>query len=466
MKTIEEKLQICKECKNRIEYHSGLTCSITSSRPEFDDECPNYDPDHKEIEKNIRRAEKEEANKTKVRGWLAFFLWVGIAGGMIFSIGKIILNNEFGTWLYSIICLAPMIIVAVMTIYAFYRRKDNAVALAYTYIGMMALNSVFAAILLIIGGDMYSDSEIFDSILDIFKSLVWAVTWGSFIKMSDRVKNVIPIEIRKWKAPEKVLLLVYILMLGGIFLFANSATGQMAMKSTASIDSMIEQLNAESMPNDLGDGVILKSVAKDNDMIAYSYVLTELEKREYDTESLDAYFLQSKYSVLSLLFYNPERDQFSVRALNENYKLLYSYEDKNGESLGDVLITPQDYKRVIGNNGYNIVEEDVLNTLLKVYNGMLPCEYLGDAQLESIDMNYQEKSLVYSVKLPEMTMDEMSAITQSYLSNYISENWNAIEDSMITLAKINRMDIVFSFKAHYSGKDYAEVRITPDQYLQ
>ena len=88
------------------------------------------------------------------------------------------------------------------------------------------------------------------------------------------------------------------------------------------------------------------------------------------------------------MFYNPERDQFVVTALNENYKLMFSYKDKNGESLGCVWITPEDYKRVIGNNGRNIVEKNVLMELLDEYNKIIPCEYFGGTELMSVELNY------------------------------------------------------------------------------
>ena len=467
MKTIEEKLQICRECKNRIEYHSGLTCSVTSSKPEFEDECANYTPDYKEIEKNRRRAEKEDANKTKVRGWLAFFLWVGVCGGVLLTIGKAILESD--NILYSLVGLAPqfpVFIIAVMTIIAFYKRKDNAVALAYTYIGMNILCSVYLIIILGIAEDTISASEMTDHFITIFQTFAWGICWFSFLRLSDRVKNVIPEETRKWGIPEKILLLLYILLLAVSVWLTDLGAKQTSSTTTQSIDSMIEQLNAESMPNDLGNGVILKSVAKENDVIAYSYVLNELEKKEYDAKNLDTYFLQSKYQILSLLLYNPERDQFVVTALNENYKLMFSYKDKNGESLGCVWITPEDYKRVIDNNGRNIVEKNVLMELLDEYNKIIPCEYFGGTELMSVELNYEENNVVYNVRLPELSADEMSSVTQSYLENYVLENWNALEDSMITLAKINKMDFVFLFKAHYSGKDYAEVRITPEKYLQ
>lgn len=467
MKTIEEKLKICRGCKNRIEYHSGLTCTVTSTKPEFEDECPNYEPDEKEIARNKRQQEKEEANKTKVRGWLALFLWGGVFGGVILTAGQTLLQSE--NLLYGIVGLlpfTPMFIIAAMTITAFYRRKDNAVALAYTYIGMHALSAVLAAIVLIIASGMFSNSEIIDNVWDIFKSLVWAVTWGSFIKMSERVKNVIPEETRKWRVPEKILLIVYIFLLGGSIWLTSIGVKQASGVSEVSVESMIEQLKSESLPMEVSDGVILESVEKKDGRVVFSYSMSEIDKKVVSEEDMEAYFLQLKYSILNVLCQHPESEQLAVASLTIGDNVLYTYADKNGEAMGNILITCDDYKRVIGNKGEDIVEKIVLLELLDEYNRIIPCEYFGGTELMSVDLNYDEKNVVYNVRLPELSMDEMSAVTQSYLENYVLENWGAIEDSMITLAKINKMDIVFVFTSHYSGTDYAKVTITPEQYLQ
>lgn len=144
-----------------------------------------------------------------ISGWLAFFLWVGIGLGAVascvFAFAE--LKNVTLTPLGILIAAGiqgSMLGVAIMTIIAFYKRKPNAVALAMTYIAMIAIDGVLQIII----NSMVGDAE-FDR--NIVRSFIWAAVWFAYLKNSRQVAARIPAETREWKLPERLLLLIYII---------------------------------------------------------------------------------------------------------------------------------------------------------------------------------------------------------------------------------------------------------------
>jgi Na+/melibiose symporter-like transporter len=58
-----EELEICKRCKNReISRTEGILCGLTHEKPNFENECPDYSPDEKQIAR-LKRFEKEHNPK-------------------------------------------------------------------------------------------------------------------------------------------------------------------------------------------------------------------------------------------------------------------------------------------------------------------------------------------------------------------------------------------------------------------
>lgn len=148
-----DKLQLCRNCKNRkFDKATGIVCGLTGSKPTFDAECLDYVADEAAIEIDREREIELNSRESGIRGWLAFFIWVGVIGGAVGSviIGiRLLTENTFGL-AYSIvygIMLAVLMLTAVLTCIAFYSRSSNAVSLAKTYIVMIALDGISYAII-------------------------------------------------------------------------------------------------------------------------------------------------------------------------------------------------------------------------------------------------------------------------------------------------------------------------------
>ncbi len=63
--TLEERLHYCKICTNRkMDQATGIVCGLTNEKPAFEEECPDFQADEKQIEyyKNRKEAEEQEGD--------------------------------------------------------------------------------------------------------------------------------------------------------------------------------------------------------------------------------------------------------------------------------------------------------------------------------------------------------------------------------------------------------------------
>ncbi len=462
MKTLKEKLEICSVCKKReFDPNKGLVCSLTKDKPTFEDDCTTFESDTVQVEKQVTRTAMYEENKS-ISGWLAFFLWVGIGVGSIVSaiMGLTHVFNEGFGWIFSTIYLVSifsLVVIAIYAIIAFYRRKTNAVALATTYIAMIALDGVLSVIIAV----LLDDSSMFPSAIRQFG---WAVIWFTFLQKSENVEDLIPVLSRTWKRFEKVVLVIYIvaisLFTGAITYVAKSDNPQNIFYTSSSyIDLSIVEGNKE-LPMVIGEGISLQRISKEDKSIVYTYQLNNTYIADTDADFLAENAMVNKHEVLFELSKDPNSDEFAVTCFNEGYTIKYKYIDAISELLYSVVITPEEYK--VAQESYKCPTETLMDLIYK-YNIQLPIDYMGDASLQRISLTNNNKELTYKVRLPQLSLDDMTSITSSYLKEYVLNNWGELNDSIIRLAIVNQLVIRFDFTT-YSGLEYATVRISPEEY--
>lgn len=210
MKTPDEKIELCSKCQKReFSTERGLVCSLTKEKPDFEDECASFDPDNEKIAFQKSKDESRERSKS-VSGWLAFFLWVclgiGSALTLIIAITQVV-NYDLG-WIYSFVTLSValiVVVIAISAIMAFYSRKTNAVALAKTYIAMVALDGMVSVILSIV----LKDSSMYPQGV---RQLIWSAVWFTYLLESERVADLIPQGTRTWESFEKTMLIVFVVL--------------------------------------------------------------------------------------------------------------------------------------------------------------------------------------------------------------------------------------------------------------
>ena len=233
-----------------------------------------------------------------ISGWLTFFLWIGVGLGAIIS--SVLTISEFagiGWTPFSIFVfigyLGSLVAVAVLTIIAFYRRKENAVSLAMTYVLMIALDGVLQIAIAVIVNDE-------TMIKDIIQSFVWSITWFVYLICSKQVKEKIPEGTRKWKPMELILLAVFIISgisyCMGLNQVMKDPTDSNLVSKEYLIKSAIEGMN-EELPS-ISDGVMMEGVELQGMMIVYNFKLPNTALADINIDYLKKYSIALKQEII------------------------------------------------------------------------------------------------------------------------------------------------------------------------
>lgn len=350
--TREEQLKFCSVCQHRkMDMGQGLICELTNAKADFEEKCENYLEDAEKKQKEIR-IEQEFQESLSISGWLAFFLFVGVGFGAVISciIGFFDLQNVGLTLLGTSLYLAYygcLLVTAILTIVAFYRRSTNAVSLAYTYIAMIFIDVIMCAYVYYI----FNDSA---TLMMGLRSLIWAGIWCAYLALSSRVENLIPRKTRTWKLPEKILLGIY-----------TTAVICLCMLTTHDITNISEPVlydyddvtyDSELTEKDIDYGIQIANwnldelstpemtclgVFKENDMVVYSFTLNDL------TESMDDSVIEYLEEVYNAELLNTMRYDATVREelqlyFDAGYDVCYRYHDAWENHLFDVVINQWD----------------------------------------------------------------------------------------------------------------------------
>lgn len=155
---------------------------------------------------------EELKRTTNIHGWLSFFLFTVVVGGLfnlIFSVATCDISEYGGS---TMLALTDVVLgclhcaVAFMTLYAFCQRKADAVFLGKTFVV-----TIFASNLLRLLGGNFEPAG-YGSIFQIIKSLGWSTFWFSYLCCSNQVKKVIPKDFRKLSSIDYGLLIALIVV--------------------------------------------------------------------------------------------------------------------------------------------------------------------------------------------------------------------------------------------------------------
>lgn len=345
MKTPEERVKTCSVCKHRdFDPACGIVCGLTHAKAHFEDSCPDFDEDETLVAKIAEKAKTLEENKS-VRGWLAFFLWVGIGLGALASVGigiREIISEDFG-FLFSCICLVRLSIlgvVAVCSILAFYRRRTNAVSLALVYLVMIMLDGLSQFALSYLFGEETIP-------VHTMRQLAWGMAWFAFLQKSEDVEDLIPTLSRTWTRFELVALGGYVaasslILLSFVYVRTSDNPRNVFYKEDAYIRQNIEQAN-NGLPVSAGEGVDLVRVALDGKNIIYVIQMTEMFRTELQDSFLAETAKSAKQEVLSRL-QEAAADEFVSICLKNGYSIQYNYIDAISLPLYQVKITAEEFK--------------------------------------------------------------------------------------------------------------------------
>lgn len=154
---------------------------------------------------------------TEIHGWLSFFFFAIILGGLFSAIYPIATFNasdyagNFCLGAVDIVTGLLLLAVAGFTVYSFVNRKPNAVFWGKVYVALVFLTNIFV----LIGGA--TEDTGFLSTTHVIRGIIWGVIWFLYLSFSGQVQEVIPQSFRKISSTDWAMLAASVLL--PVFLF-------------------------------------------------------------------------------------------------------------------------------------------------------------------------------------------------------------------------------------------------------
>ena len=341
----DSRMKICNNCtKKKLNLQRGLLCSLTDEKPAFEGECENYEevPFPEVSEEDGSLLIEEEADN-EIGGWLSVFLWIGLGGGALVSLFNIFSQLSLLRPLYAFILLATgacLVCIAVAAIVAFLKRKPNAVALAKTYIAMIAIDAAVSFVSLFVFDDQ-------TALKPALRSVVWSCIWFTYLCCSTRVEAVIPKSTRVWNGFEKLVLCIYIaanvIFVGSISaVVSGSLPVDTVYDNNSFIESAIEESQAD-LPQYMGDGMYLQDMKKEGNDVIITYRLSSVYKSSLSSYEVRMFGIEAESGLLEE-FADWESDPFVKAVFDAGHTMVIRYTDATGDLLSESRLDKADFE--------------------------------------------------------------------------------------------------------------------------
>lgn len=142
----------------------------------------------------------------------------------------------------------------------------------------------------------------------------------------------------------------------------------------------------------------------------------------------------------------------------------FRYYDKWNTLLYSIAITPEDYANALATGKQFRCDEADFQKAEDIVKSLLPIAYLWkDAKLTNI--YHTPDNLYYVIRLTDLYFADVCQIDKSYFRQTILSNFSDLEDALVSMAEINKMNIVFSF-CGIDSNQAIEIVVTPQDYTQ
>ena len=169
----------------------GRRCSLTGRGPEFEDHCEHFDGNEAEVAEAIKAKERTVEESVGIHGFLAFYLYFCVIGGIILTIistlVSIVPRADEGlmkgaysvvsasraysiSWpllACDILMLVSFVSIGIYTVVAFHKRLPNAVALAKTHLIWAAVTNGLVLLTGSVG------NGVFDNLIGLGRHLLY-----------------------------------------------------------------------------------------------------------------------------------------------------------------------------------------------------------------------------------------------------------------------------------------------------
>lgn len=262
---IKDQCENCRkrgteECNDAIVY-DGVSCSLYSRSINFEkkDDTSLNNENTVSSQATIEGSSGEFVysseylkKNTEIHGWLSFFLFTVVAGGLfsvvypLFTFNLAEYDNNIILALADPLFGLMLFLLACYTFHAFVNRQPNAVFLAKMYVV-----AVFVSNLLVLIGGEYDETGL-GSAPRLVRSLIWGGIWYAFLLNSNNVEEVCPTDYRKKKNLDIYIAAAFIIY--PLLIVAISLTSELSTRSKQEA-SLIQ--NAALAENEYTDGKVI-----------------------------------------------------------------------------------------------------------------------------------------------------------------------------------------------------------------
>ena len=459
--TLEEKLKVCSICKNR--KHSikeGLVCGKTGRKPEFADECPDFDIDIAEQE----RLKKNTAELAEVdhRRSGAFGFYIGfIAAGALAFIMTFLAYAPFTLAdLLSLPFLFAIFYVyfSAYAIYAYIEKKSDAIFIA-KYLSVILLLSGLPTLFT-------------GNLTDIILNLGVPVGFFLFLTYSKEINKRMPKEERKLTKLNKIMVILSIIV--QVFLYIGDFVGTELNAATVmdSDEKMLKEIckqQKETLPRNLNEEFYWADMRLNDDVVEFIYVYNEGMTPELGelAELINKY--RSEIAKETTWAVRKQDQLIDILADTNRYGIRYKYYSPDGKLVLDLLVPNSEIKRMISQGGYTTRRSDFIS-ILESYNRIIHLiEFFDGCRLCKCSLSNDGRTIHYDLKLyGGDTAESLAELTPEHMRGQIMQVIlpNMLGDFVVDLAIRNQMSISFNHTSEDVSSWSLNVLIEPHEYNQ
>ena len=359
-----------------------------------------------------------------------FFLTLRIVSGIIYVL----------TGLYMII--------------AFYARRPNAMAVASTFLAMIALN-VFSALLL------FCFSKNMNLMVQVINGLVWLFFWGALVLFSDHLKVCFPKETRRWFLTERILLILYIITFstytGGAYTAVRNPLNNRFYTMDKRIQLAINELK-KSTP-DYTHGVAYGPFSVEQDTLCCQAHYTTLLRNNIRSSMVPVYCAVERQRTLwhyAHPTYTGQIRAYDFFTINGFY-LKTVLSDKNKNEMGTFTVTPEEYAAAYAAGKRFRCDTTVWSTAIQSDNDRLPYHMMFLGSIDKLSM--ENDHLSYNVAIPETAPGWDYFYSREKVEADLKKALWQLDGPSIILADLDGKGLLFRL-CKPSGAEYMHIDIT------
>lgn len=231
-------------------------------------------------------------NNTKIHGWLSFFLFSMVLGGLVSAAIPLLtfnVNEYAGSYILALTDVVfglMLFALACYVLYCFCNRKPDSVFLGKTYTIAIFLSSLFV----LFGGEFEATG--IGSLKQIIRSLIWSTIWFSYLSISNQVEEILPKDFRKKTSKDYYIVTALIVV---PVLFLAIGIGDVITKAEEQTQTFIQ--TSVLGDNEYTDGKVIFTCPQDFTCEKKELTDPKLTIFELESENIGSVTLCSDYET-------------------------------------------------------------------------------------------------------------------------------------------------------------------------